>query len=596
MTGPSLMAVDCAGRIRRAQPSCDTRLFKVPLDRVPLLADERVLLAGEPEGALGLVGFGASRARAQTAVARTSAASSSRQRRAAPRRRGAGSIADRDQHVAHEAVAADALDRRAGEERAERRIVERREVGQTRRASIPARGSKSRLTRRLRELVPRADRQTIVAAVDAVAHQRAQFARDQALVLDRQVGDAAPRIEPIGRRKRPGRADIETAPARAAMVGSGASGGSQGSDRSRRGTATSRSWRETRLVCLPCQPMPARCGQRLFHHRRGVDEDLERARPSPGDRIARALQPRFDEIVIVAPARIDGDRAAVARSSSAGQRIVLGRIVDARARRRCAPRARALAACAAPLGARRPANPCRRDSRGDNSREIRRAPRPQARPRKADRVEAQRQRLVADRRLDRASRHRSSASAIGRDALVGQPQPVGRRAGLVEHVDRDAAARIPIAADPQPVRRDRSDQAARDAKRAVLVKGADDCGTRRDRASATCSRRAPLGHVVDDEMREIGLAGDRAQRGEFGAGEAHQIERAWMRVRRHVSSTASSGDAGSRVGRPSCVRAGSPLISSVSERLMSPAAAAKARGEIGERARGDRRAHPAIRS
>ena len=38
------------------------------------------------------------------------------------------------------------------------------------------------------------------------------------------------------------------------------------------------------------------------------------------------------------------------------------------------------------------------------------------------------------------------------------------------------------------------------------------------------------GRIVDHEMREIGLAGDRAQRGELGRGEAHQIKRAGARI------------------------------------------------------------------
>ena len=60
-----------------------------------------------------------------------------------------------------------------------------------------------RLAAGLRELVPRAHRQAIVAAVDAVAHRGAQLARDRALVLDGEIGDAAPRIEPVGRRETP---------------------------------------------------------------------------------------------------------------------------------------------------------------------------------------------------------------------------------------------------------------------------------------------------------------------------------------------------------------------------------------------------------
>ena len=95
-----------------------------------------------------------------------------------------------------------------GEQRAESRIVEPGKFGQRRRAQRVARG-KLRLVPGLRELVPRADRQAIVAAIDAVADQRPQRARDRALVLDGEVGDAAPRIELVGRGKGRGRADVE---------------------------------------------------------------------------------------------------------------------------------------------------------------------------------------------------------------------------------------------------------------------------------------------------------------------------------------------------------------------------------------------------
>ena len=76
-----------------------------------------------------------------------------------------------------------------------------------------------RLAAGVGELVPRADREAVVAAVDAVADPAAQFARDRAFVLDGEVGDAAPGVEPVGRRKGAGRADVEAGPAGSAMVG-----------------------------------------------------------------------------------------------------------------------------------------------------------------------------------------------------------------------------------------------------------------------------------------------------------------------------------------------------------------------------------------
>ena len=78
-------------------------------------------------------------------------------------------IADRDQHVAQKAVAADALDRAFGEQRAEAGIVEPRQFGKLRRAQHLAR-LKLHLAAGLGEFVPRTHRETIVAAVDAVAH------------------------------------------------------------------------------------------------------------------------------------------------------------------------------------------------------------------------------------------------------------------------------------------------------------------------------------------------------------------------------------------------------------------------------------------
>ncbi len=45
------------------------------------------------------------------------------------------------------------------------------------------------------ELVPRADGEAVVAAVDAVADSNAELVRDRAGMLDREVRDAAARIE-----------------------------------------------------------------------------------------------------------------------------------------------------------------------------------------------------------------------------------------------------------------------------------------------------------------------------------------------------------------------------------------------------------------
>ena len=55
------------------------------------------------------------------------------------------------------------------------------------------------------------------------------------------------------------------------------------------------------------------------------------------------------------------------------------------------------------------------------------------------------------------------------------------------------------------------------------------------------------GRIVDHQMREVGLAGDRAQRGELGRGEAHQVERARPRVG-HIVERRFVGRSGQRAG------------------------------------------------
>src|SRR5580700_967811 len=62
--------------------------------------------------------------------------------------------------------------------------------------------------------------------------------------------------------------------------------------------------------------------------------------------------------------------------------------------------------------------------------------------------------------------------AIRRHALVRQPETFGRRAGLPEDVDRNAAARLPVAADAQPARLGGRDDTLADGERRVFVESA----------------------------------------------------------------------------------------------------------------------------
>src|SRR6185312_6463390 len=96
-------------------------------------------------------------------------------------------------------------------------------------------------------------------------------------------------------------------------------------------------------------------------------------------------------------------------------------------------------------------------------------------------------------------------STIGRHALIGHPQPVGHRAGLVEDIDRHAAARIPIAADAQPGGCDLPDQPLGDGEGAVLVEIAVIAKSAEEELKRLALDQPLAGDVIDHEMREVGL-------------------------------------------------------------------------------------------
>jgi hypothetical protein len=194
----------------------------------------------------------------------------------------------------------------------------------------------------------------------------AEFARDRSLVLDGEVGDAAPRIELVGRRKGVRRAGVEAGAARAAMVGLGRVGLRVAAvvKMAPRKSQEPNS-RLTRFVCLPCQPMPAASASG-FSMTGAVSTNTFTSPPGPRrDLAGQFLQPALDDVVIVAVARIDRDRAAVRHAGAcAGRRP--GRS-SCRARRSSVPRATSTLGIAAALEASRPSMP---SSRGNRARRM----------------------------------------------------------------------------------------------------------------------------------------------------------------------------------------------------------------------------------
>src|SRR5438132_13594427 len=121
-----------------------------------------------------------------------------------------------------------------------------------------------------------------------------------------------------------------------------------------------------------------------------------------------------------------------------------------------------------------------------------------------------------------------SLPAVRGDARFGQPDAVWQFAGLPEHIDGNAAARVPVAGNAEEFWLDRPDDALADCKRAILVKRGMIAEARQKQFQRfgfdQCFHRA----IVDDEMREIGLAGDRTKRGECWRGNADDIVRIRM--------------------------------------------------------------------
>ena len=105
-------------------------------------------------------------------------------------------ISNRYKHVTQKPVASDPFHRRGGEDLPEFGIIQRRQLGQQRPFQLGPR-MEGRLLGDGRELVPRADRQTVVATIDTIAHGLPEFLRDRwvpemkSQLREAQKGEAA---------------------------------------------------------------------------------------------------------------------------------------------------------------------------------------------------------------------------------------------------------------------------------------------------------------------------------------------------------------------------------------------------------------------
>ena len=223
--------------------------------------------------------------------------------------RSVAGISGGDEHIAQEAIASGALDRRAAEAGAEGGVVESKKRGERRIVASRSR-AQFRLARGLRELVPGTDGETVVAAEDAVAHRRAEARRDVSLMLDGEIGDARARVDAVGRGEGMRGTYVEATPAGPAMILFRRVGSDlrRGEDRADEEPRSEFARYEIGVLALPAEPGAG--GERLLHHRRRIDEDLHVAVGEVLHARRKRRELRLEHVVIIVALRVDRDRAA----------------------------------------------------------------------------------------------------------------------------------------------------------------------------------------------------------------------------------------------------------------------------------------------
>ncbi len=167
-----------------------------------------------------------------------------------------------------------------------------------------------RLGRELRVAIPRADQLAVVAAVDAIADRTAELLGDRTVELDREIGDAASRIEFVGRHDRACRAGLDARGTAAAVRGNGLIDG-QRQVREDLAEEEPRAVVTVEQVGVLADPAEARVAcQRLFEHGGTVRECAITGAPRRCRQpVGQPCKPVAQHLVIVAAQRVAGNVA-----------------------------------------------------------------------------------------------------------------------------------------------------------------------------------------------------------------------------------------------------------------------------------------------
>ena len=213
-------------------------------------------------------------------------------------------------------------------------------------------------------------------------------------MLDRQVGDAAPRVQLVRRGEGRGGAGVQAAPAVAATVLAGLVRRQvqRRVDLAQEQPGAVRPRHEVGVLALPAEPGPFR--QRLLHDGGRVHEHLQLGLVGVGEPLAQRLQPALDQVVVVAVPRINRHDPAVGVGQQRA-RVVGGGVAGAERDDGARLRPQGLGVDAAVGLVLHPAHvavpPLAQELRQPGLGLL-----AQFRFREADRVEAERQRPVAD--------------------------------------------------------------------------------------------------------------------------------------------------------------------------------------------------------
>ena len=158
----------------------------------------------------------------------------------------------------------------------------------------------------LGEFIPRANQLAIVAAVNAVADQRAQLQRNRPGMLDRQVRNAAPRVKPVRRDDGLRGAHVNAGAATTAVRRDGLAGRQRKIDVNLTQEKHRPGFAVEQQCMLAAPALPAAGGQLGFKHRGRIGEDAVAEHAYLGGYFfTQGLQPAAHHLVVVTPPRID---------------------------------------------------------------------------------------------------------------------------------------------------------------------------------------------------------------------------------------------------------------------------------------------------